>query len=135
MLEEIIQKIEEMEYPLGEISMGLREERIKDSGGAAAYGFGEAQERIVEIIRSHSNDGWISCSEEMPEYGKPVLVCDKKGNVCVRAIAFERKGEKYWSQDKHDVIAWRPLPEPYRPQKSVGEDYKQQIMDRFMKTE
>lgn len=58
--------------------------------------------------------GWILCENKMPEIGKPVLVCDKKGNVCVRAITCKINGKKYWSQDKYDVVAWRPLPEPYR---------------------
>ena len=57
--------------------------------------------------------GWIECENKMPEMGKPVLVCDKQGNVCVRAITCEIKGKKYWSQDKYDVVAWQPLPEPY----------------------
>lgn len=57
--------------------------------------------------------GWIECENKMPEIGKPVLVCDKQGNVCVRAITCEIKGKKYWSQDKYDVVAWQPLPEPY----------------------
>lgn len=34
-----------------------------------------------------------------------------------------------------DVIAWRPMPDPYRPQKSVGGDYRQQIMEKFLKVE
>ena len=33
------------------------------------------------------------------------------------------------------VIAWRPISEPYRPQKSVGDDYKKQIMEKFLKVE
>ncbi len=57
--------------------------------------------------------GWIECENKMPEIGKPVLVCDKQGNVCVRAITCEIKGKKYWSQDKYDVVAWQPLPGPY----------------------
>lgn len=60
--------------------------------------------------------GWIPCKRKMPEVGKPVLVCDKQGNVCIRAVTCKIRGKKHWSQCKNDVIAWRELPEPYHPQ-------------------
>lgn len=60
--------------------------------------------------------GWIVCEDRLPEIMKPVLVCDRQGNVCVRAITCEIKGKKYWSQDKCDIVAWQPLPEPYKQQ-------------------
>lgn len=67
----------------------------------------------MEQSAEDCSGGWIECENKMPEIGKPVLVCDKQGNVCVRAITCEIKGKKYWSQDKYDVVAWQPLPEPY----------------------
>lgn len=71
-------------------------------------------EKLADMERSAEDcGGWIECENKMPEIGKPVLVCDKQGNVCVRAITCEIKGKKYWSQDKYDVVAWQPLPEPY----------------------
>lgn len=71
--------------------------------------------KLADMERSAEDcgGGWIECENKMPEIGKPVLVCDKQGNVCVRAITCEIKGKKYWSQDKYDVVAWQPLPEPY----------------------
>lgn len=60
------------------------------------------------------NENWIPVGEKLPKRGIPVLVSDKQGNVCVRAITCEIKGKKYWSQDKYDVLAWQPLPEPFR---------------------
>ncbi len=33
------------------------------------------------------------------------------------------------------VIAWRPVSEPYNPQKSVGDGYKQRIMEKFLKVD
>ena len=33
------------------------------------------------------------------------------------------------------VIAWRPISEPYNPQKSIGDDYKKQIMEKFLRVE
>ena len=62
MLEEIIQEIDGMGYPSQEIGRDLEGGRVTDRYTAAAYGFQEAKDRIAEIIRSHSNDGWIPCS-------------------------------------------------------------------------
>ena len=82
------------------------------------------KERVESIIKSHIlaiqaleeklNGSWIPVSERLPKQGIPVLVSDKQGNVCVRAITCEIKGRKYWSQNKYDVLAWMPKPEPYK---------------------
>lgn len=72
-----------------------------------------AKLQAANMERSADCGGWIPCKNKMPEIGKPVLVCDKQGNVCVRAITCKIKGKKYWSQDKYDVVAWQPLPKPY----------------------
>lgn len=69
---------------------------------------------IKEILEKRLNDRWIPVGEKLPQRSIPVLVSDKQENVCVRAITCEIKGKKYWSQDKYDVLAWMPLPEPYR---------------------
>lgn len=46
--------------------------------------------------------------------------------------------EDTWFDDNghvYSVVAWKPLPGAYRPKRSVGEDYRQLIMDRFLKAE
>lgn len=63
MLEEILQEIDKMGYPSEEIGRDLEDARVTDRYTAAAYGFQEAKDRIVEIIRSHSNDGWTYCRD------------------------------------------------------------------------
>lgn len=68
---------------------------------------------MIEIERQPKVGEWVPCSDRLPDIMRPVLVCDEQGNVCVRAITCEIKGKKYWSQDKYDVIAWRPLPPAY----------------------
>ena len=86
------------------------------------------KERAKEIIRKHMNDGWISVKERMPENNKLVL-------VWARSTA---RGADEWSLGSYDngfwalgswggslvfpsqleAVAWRPLPEPYRPERS-----------------
>lgn len=71
--------------------------------------------------------GWIPCSErlpDLPEDNEPYkiyMVTLDNGDVC---LGVYRNDDKEWytrmSQSelvystKHDVLAWMPLPEPYR---------------------
>ena len=120
-LEKILEEIESMEYPAEGIGCGLEDISITDRYESAEYGWNEAVERITEIIRKHMNDGWIPVEERLPEYGKKVLSYGKSGEIDIASL---------YSRDKHmwlvgsmcsvafDIIAWRPLPEPYRPERS-----------------
>ena len=70
-----------------------------------------------DIIRRHMNDGWISAKKKPAEDGfyvatmSGILVDQKEPFV---GLAEFEDGE--WV-DGNDVIVWRPLPEPYRPEK------------------
>lgn len=78
-----------------------------------------------DIIRKHMNDGWIPVEERLPEYGKKVLAYGKSGEIDIASL---------YSRDKHmwlvgsmcsvafDIIAWRTLPEPYRPERRDKHD-------------
>lgn len=90
--------------------------------------------RAVEIIRSHmdevKNDGWIPVGERLPDAGSgkyyPLLnVATSYGAV---KCGFYRVTEKQWYIYKEiynefvearnkEVVAWRPLPEPYKEEK------------------
>ena len=54
----------------------------------------------MEQSRKDYSEEWIPCKRRMPEVGRPVLVCDKQGNVCVRAVTSNINGVKNWSQNK-----------------------------------
>ena len=89
------------------------------------------KERAKDIIRKHMNDGWIPVEERLPENNKLVL-------VWARSTA---RGADEWSLGSYDngfwvlgsyggslvfpsqleAVAWRPLPEPYRPERCGGE--------------
>lgn len=85
-------------------------------------------ERIEEIIRKHMNDDWVSVEERLPEEpkenpefeGKKIelyLVTVKGTKYPFRAMWNGKFFTDGWS--KCNVIAWRPLPEPYHPERSV----------------
>ena len=82
-----------------------------------------------DIIRKHMNDGWIPVEERLPE-GKgndgELIVTDKDGRVWSGIYygiteetdeepCFHKWDEEMWYCYKPDVIAWRPMPEVYRP--------------------
>lgn len=88
---------------------------------------------ISGIIRSHmddvpdNNDGWIPVSEKLPEEndGKYYPMLNVSTSYGVVKWGFYRVRDKEWyiysemhnelikAEDK-EVIAWQPLPEPYR---------------------
>ena len=83
--------------------------------------------KIVGNEEQH-NDGWISCSERLPEneddvlcwYEYRIMQGDHEGEMNRECgIGYYNKsfkrwcGEIYYKQD-YKVIAWRPLPEPYK---------------------
>ena len=85
-------------------------------------------EYLRDFIRKHMNDGWIPVEERLPEEKKPVLVqwekYDRHLNVTLTYL------DVMWLEDEEDVvfetingipngrvIAWHPLPEPYRPER------------------
>lgn len=81
-------------------------------------------EWLREFIRKHMNDGWIPVDKQLPEAGEHVLASFKSdGFLPATAIISENgrwsmlQGAKGFNDVTEDVIAWRPLPEPYRPKK------------------
>lgn len=93
---------------------------------------------IVDVINEQPTvNDWIPCSERMPEMHRegmesegeyymisnPVLVTD--GNEMYVAEYETDDGYRYgWhsldGEDYEGIIAWMPLPAPYRPNKCYG---------------
>ena len=93
-------------------------------------------EKIEQIICKymsnckHMNDDWISVDERLPKEPKENPVFDDKplelylvdmgGSYPLRAFWNGKEFTDGWSVLK--VIAWMPLPEPYRPEGSDNND-------------
>lgn len=99
-----------------------------------------AMYRCSEIIRSHmneaENDGWIPVEEGLPEEKTEVLCYFKNGTVQSLWQNWKNDGLGDYLDDDlipTEVIAWKPLPEPYKPNK--GNSATEHIMSRFMKVE
>ena len=102
------------------------------------YGYGKSLEAyqqgkllVTDIIRKHMNAGWISVKERLPEWeGRYLVTFRNPRNVglvgygtCRRDLFGREIGfgwydlheAEYFSRDA--VIAWMPLPEPYREER------------------
>ena len=64
------------------------------------------------------NDGWILCNERLPETFeqkvKAYLTTNKEGMI---GVSYYHHGWSNGYESVFDVIAWQPLPEPYREEK------------------
>ena len=77
---------------------------------------------VKAIIRKHLNDGWVPVEERLPEEYETVMAVDEY-NYNFIAVYNQRYGFKTNDicGDADKVIAWRPMPEPYKPERSEEE--------------
>lgn len=75
-------------------------------------------EKAFELGKAEANR-WIPCSERLPETDDMMLVTckPKKGEPNVNRAYF-MNGYWHGSGSMSNVIAWMPLPEPYKPERS-----------------
>ena len=81
--------------------------------------------KIVQKVAEEYNGGWIACSEMLPEIGQEVIVSSQNGSVYsniyydyidnnAKEPCFHRWDDEMWNCFMLDVIAWQPLPEPFK---------------------
>lgn len=108
---------------------------------------GYVKESVVkEIIRHNMNhngddtemDGWIPCSERLPEESGHYLVQLSRKipyeNFADRIVVLYDGEEKAFLDYESLIIAWQPLPEPYKPKKATAAGMEH-IVSRFTKVE
>lgn len=124
--------MQELEKILKEIKEVLEENKVIELNGDCTVDrciidVALAWDSIKAIIHNHINDGWIPVEERLPEEPKEYPEFEGKK---IELYLVTVKGTKYpframwngkfftdgWS--KCNVIAWRPLPEPYRLERS-----------------
>lgn len=120
-IEKLISRLEELRQTQLE---ELCENKDLISEMQSMRGFNVLQDaiKIVKQLAEEYNNGWIPCSERLPENNTVVLVTyitDDLGFIvyCVKYIDEEWLQPDYseWSLDKDMVLAWQPLPTPYQP--------------------
>ena len=145
-MEKILQEIEEMKYPIEGIGCGLEDAGITDRYEAAEYGWNEAADMAYDVVKNHlsdtENEGWILVEDGLPEERNSMFAkwkgTDKWSESMFEKISSDvnvtveyEDGTRQtitahtldgkWALPnrvvKQKVIAWRPLPEPYNPEK------------------
>lgn len=113
-------------------------------------GFNESISIVNQLAEEYKSNlsekltGWIPVTERLPEIGEnefypDVIITDKNGVVEI-AIYNEQDEEWYvmdiYSEEyevKKDVVAWQPLPEPYKPEEKQEETQTNFYAERFNK--
>ena len=142
-MQEIFEKIKERLRELKTFEKG-KEEYIDENGMwndcEEAFSDGESNGRYQGYVRAinivnevaeeygkdtnvSTNDGWIPCSERLPEERQIVLASVTYANPCVNdgspVVISRYCGEEWWHNGT--VIAWQPLPAPYQPKETQNE--------------
>ena len=116
--------MQELEKILEEINQEVEEYMEIDFGDEYNAGIKDMAKMAKKIIRKHMNDGWIPVEERLPEAEQEhVLACRRDGSI--DTARYSPYSDRWYVSSmcsvSLDVIAWRPLPEPYRPERSEGE--------------
>ena len=87
-------------------------------------GVKDAYIEVREVAKEYGKDtnvlsnGWVPCSERLPEAHKNVLVCENDGEIHLCRYNANMKRFFYdgsdWDIKLSEVIAWQPLPAPYQ---------------------
>ena len=82
----------------------------------------------LESIRKHMNDSWIPVEERLPENNKLVLVWARSTARGADEWSLGSYDNGFWALGSYggslvfpsqlEAVAWRPLPEPYKPERS-----------------
>lgn len=86
---------------------------------------------IVNELAEEYNNGWIACSERLPKKSGKYLITQERysleDRLCKRPIAIEvdyvefNATDNSWARARFfKVIAWQPLPAPYKEGEQNG---------------
>ena len=69
---------------------------------------------VISEVEAEFGNGWIPCSERLPERSGRVLVSYESINdeIAVSETSYDYKRKTFWISPC--VIAWMPLPEPFK---------------------
>ena len=72
----------------------------------------------VEELAEEYNNGWIPCSNKLPDKYGEYLCCDKYGEYIIGYPTARVSSDDYYVETEHEImnncIAWQPLPEAYK---------------------
>lgn len=114
-VEKLIERLEEERNYNEKMMLDSPDHFRQSFYGTRMNTYGKAIE-IVNQLAEEYNQGWIPCSERLP--GSKIDVLVWKDNMY--SVAWYQEGTKHWfsndfpANESKDVIAWQPLPSPYK---------------------
>ena len=116
----------EMTFTINDADLDKLNDVIKDINVKECPYF-DIADKYGNEARYYRENGWIPCSERLPESFQEVLVCGDNGNMDI-IIGFTVDGiddRWIWQMSPKllfvkEIVAWQPLPERFR--KEGGEE-------------
>ena len=93
----------------------------------------EVTEQCIKAMKATNRiPRWIPVSERLPEHNMSVLITVRRydGEIVVRSGYYYAHGDNSifhadngncWKIDEDGLLAWQPLPEPYKAESEDGE--------------
>ena len=116
--DKIIEKLEDakINVPVNRLLDDIIKDKPKELGQLMAYN------KSIEIVKQEAekyNNGWIPCSEKLPDdFMSFEYLTIRKGHTLATITYYCVANHKWYlsrnSSKEIDVIAWQPLPEPYQ---------------------
>ena len=111
-----------------ELVKALKERRFAEEAIAVIDKNERCLENLIENLESAAPENILKKMPKsyMPEDGESVLCCSDDERMMIGVlhkdyyIDFGIAVAENYNQIMHDVIAWRPLPAPYRPERREG---------------
>jgi len=108
----------ETAYDVDKVVTELEEVKYYSEDGVhEVVGYGRAI-GIINQLAEEYNNGWIPCSERLPEEYGEYLCCDKYGEYIIGYPVARVSSDDYYVETSqeimNDCIAWQPLPAPYK---------------------
>lgn len=137
-LEEIDEKIKFAGKLMVEKPQDKLDKIANDTAETYILAYSECEEIIKKYMSNSDNNGWIPCSERLPTKEE----CEKDGNeFIVQTLDGYRFSCEYdplangydnpfWCCNV-SVIAWCPLPEPYKPLTETPDAKRQREREEF----
>ena len=131
LVEKILEKLEEPQFNIGCGACPIKEkcdevqETIDDEmTDLCAETMRVIAKEIVQDVAKEYNNGWIPCSERLPDKAGYEVLATLENSFGQRRVTIIFTGygdESFWhcNNKEYDleawkVIAWQPLPEPYK---------------------
>ena len=129
--------MQELEKILKEIDQEVKEYMEIDFGDEYNAGIKDMAKMAEKIIRKHMNGGWIPVEERLPEESlNSVIGWDEYRERCCFVQYYGGKWSLRADREPIKIIAWRPLPEPYRPEnKTETSDWRKDMLRKFDRRE